>query len=119
MEDEVLRVITKGPKWNPAIQDGRAVKAYRKQPVTFMVMADDFELSTYTLIAGKENLVTLTTGGKPEDLDITMPGAIVSREGDWNYKITPNTPGRVLLTVWIKKKGKKEELGKVSMLVKE
>ena len=38
MEAEVIRVIKKGPKWSPAFQDGRRVKAYRKQPVTFMVI---------------------------------------------------------------------------------
>lgn len=37
MEQEVLRVIRNGPKWIPAFQDGRNVKAYRKQPVTFVV----------------------------------------------------------------------------------
>jgi protein TonB len=37
MEQEVIRVIKKGPKWNPAQQDGRYVRAYRKQPVTFWI----------------------------------------------------------------------------------
>ncbi|MEK7225808.1 MAG: energy transducer TonB [Bacteroidota bacterium] len=37
MEGEVIRVIKKGPKWIPAFQDGRNVKAYRRQPVTFVV----------------------------------------------------------------------------------
>jgi len=37
MENEVVRLIRKAPHWNPAIQDGRPVKAYRKQPVTFSV----------------------------------------------------------------------------------
>lgn len=37
MEDEVIRILRKSPKWIPAIQFGRNVKAYRKQPVTFMV----------------------------------------------------------------------------------
>jgi protein TonB len=37
MEQEVLRVLLKSPKWLPAIQDGRQVKAYRKQPVTFQI----------------------------------------------------------------------------------
>lgn len=40
MEAEVVRVIKKGPKWSPAFQDGRHVKAYRKQPVTFMVISE-------------------------------------------------------------------------------
>jgi periplasmic protein TonB len=37
MEDEAMRVIRSGPKWEPAIQNGRKVKAYRKQPITFVV----------------------------------------------------------------------------------
>ena len=40
MEAEVIRVIKKGPQWIPAIQFGRNVKAYRKQPVTFTVMSE-------------------------------------------------------------------------------
>lgn len=41
MEEEVVRILRKAPRWNPAIQDGRQVKAYRKQPVTFMVMEEE------------------------------------------------------------------------------
>jgi periplasmic protein TonB len=37
MEEEAVRVIKKGPDWVPAIQNGRNVKAYRKQPITFVV----------------------------------------------------------------------------------
>lgn len=37
MEEEAVRAIKKGPKWTPAIQNGRQVKAYRKQPITFVV----------------------------------------------------------------------------------
>jgi hypothetical protein len=37
MEEEVIRVLKKSPHWKPAVQDGRIVKAYRKQPVTFAV----------------------------------------------------------------------------------
>lgn len=37
MEEEAMRVIKKGPDWVPAIQNGRNVKAYRKQPITFIV----------------------------------------------------------------------------------
>ena len=37
MEDEAVRVIKKAPKWNPAVQNGRQVKAYRKQPITFVI----------------------------------------------------------------------------------
>lgn len=37
MEEEAIKTIKKGPKWNPAIQNGRKVRAYRKQPITFQV----------------------------------------------------------------------------------
>jgi hypothetical protein len=37
MEKEVIDVIKKGPKWEPAYYYGRPVKAYRKQPLTFQV----------------------------------------------------------------------------------
>jgi len=40
MEDEAMRVIKKGPKWKPAVQNGRQVKAYRKQPITFLVTGE-------------------------------------------------------------------------------
>jgi hypothetical protein len=40
MEEEVLRVMKLSPGWSPAIQDGHPVKAYRKQPVTFVISAE-------------------------------------------------------------------------------
>jgi len=40
MEAEAVRVIKKGPSWTPAIQNGRSVNAYRKQPITFQVQAE-------------------------------------------------------------------------------
>jgi protein TonB len=37
MEEEAVKVIRKGPNWVPAVQNGRNVKAYRRQPITFVV----------------------------------------------------------------------------------
>jgi protein TonB len=37
MEEEAIRVIKKGPKWKPGIQNGKEVNAYKKQPITFIV----------------------------------------------------------------------------------
>lgn len=36
LREEAIRVIRKSGKWEPAVQNGRHVKAYRKQPVTFI-----------------------------------------------------------------------------------
>ncbi|HEU4575745.1 MAG TPA: energy transducer TonB [Chitinophagaceae bacterium] len=40
MEDEAVKTIKRGPKWVPAQQNGRQVKAYRKQPITFVVQSE-------------------------------------------------------------------------------
>ena len=37
MEEELIRVIKKSGKWIPAIQLGKPVNAYRRQPMTFVV----------------------------------------------------------------------------------
>ena len=37
MEAEAVKAIKKGPKWTPALQNGRNVNAYRRQPITFVV----------------------------------------------------------------------------------
>ncbi|MCW5915921.1 MAG: energy transducer TonB, partial [Ferruginibacter sp.] len=37
MEQEAVKIIKKGPKWTPALQNGRHVNAYRRQPITFVV----------------------------------------------------------------------------------
>lgn len=40
MEAEVMRILRKSPPWVPAIQHGKNVRAYRKQPVTFQVVEE-------------------------------------------------------------------------------
>ncbi len=37
MEEEVIRIISKGPKWLPARQNNKPVNAYRRQAVTFVI----------------------------------------------------------------------------------
>jgi len=37
--DEAKRVIKKTKAWTPAIQNGRNVNAYRRQPITFLVQS--------------------------------------------------------------------------------
>lgn len=39
-EEEIIRVIKRSPKWKPAKQYGRFVKAYRRQPITFAVSSE-------------------------------------------------------------------------------
>ena len=41
MEEEAIKIIKRGPKWTPAQQNGNVVKAYRRQPITFQVLAEE------------------------------------------------------------------------------
>ena len=40
MEQECIRVMRLSPKWVPAKQNGHIVKAYKKQPMTFVLVTD-------------------------------------------------------------------------------
>jgi hypothetical protein len=119
MEEEVLRVIKMGPNWLPATIDGKPVKAYRKQPLTFQVDGE-FELSTYILYAGKENLVELKEmdSVKDEDIVVTVSSGSISMVASKKYVIKTDKPGNVLLTVHIRDKKKMVELGKIMLQVK-
>lgn len=37
LDEEAIRLIAASPKWRPAHQDGKLVKAYRRQPLTFQL----------------------------------------------------------------------------------
>lgn len=37
LEEEAIRVIKKSPLWVPAVQDGKKVAVYRRQPVTVQI----------------------------------------------------------------------------------
>jgi protein TonB len=41
MEQEAVRVLKKATKWEPAIQNGYPVKAYRRQRIIFQVVGDE------------------------------------------------------------------------------
>jgi hypothetical protein len=118
MEEEVVRVITKGPSWQPAMMKGKPVKAYRKQPVTFQVVRE-FQLSTYTLLAGRETEVdVLIENVKDEDLIVTASSGTVKLISGKKYLVKGNKPGRLLLTVSRKTKRDIVELDKVMLEVK-
>lgn len=37
LDDEAFRLIRQSPKWIPAVQNGRKVKSYKKQPIEFRI----------------------------------------------------------------------------------
>jgi GldM C-terminal domain len=118
MENEVIRVISKGPKWNPAYQSGRSVKAFRKQPVSFMVSSEDgFDISIYSVKKGIDNPIEIKVAKvKDEDLEVSVSDGSIKRVSEGNYIIKTEKTGRIILSVYNKKKNIIE--GKASLEVK-
>ncbi|MFT3679695.1 MAG: energy transducer TonB [Ferruginibacter sp.] len=120
MEEEVVRVLQKSGKWTPAIFKGKPVKAYRRQPITFILDHPDLEISTeqlYTLFANTDNLVKVVAKKvKPEDIAMEIPGARVVAAGDGSFTVRINKTGRVLAEFINSKKEK--TIGTVSFEVK-
>lgn len=119
-EAEVIRVIEKSGKWQPALQNGRTVNAYRRQPVTFAVIDDDFEIEAkvpYTFFTGTENIITITANKvKSEDVEVTLSKGSIKQIAGGKYAVTVTQPGRVFLTLYNTKKNK--EIGVASFEVK-
>ena len=62
MEEEGVRIIKAGPNWTPAVQNGRIVKAYRKQPITFVVGKGDKNFPSNVSTTGNELNEVVVTG---------------------------------------------------------
>ena len=121
MEQEVMRLIKTGPKWEPATQNGRRVNAYRRQPVTFMVEDDDIEITSkesFVLYAGVENAITISVKKiKPEDLKVTITQGTIVANGNGRFTVKVSKTGKAVVGIYNAKKGNKE-LGSVNFEVK-
>ena len=121
MEQQVILIIQKGPKWTPAIHRGKAVRAYRKQPVTFMVRAEGFEIEMeekYILYTGIENIIYIHVDKlKRQDIQLRLSQGTVTENEGGSYTISVDTPGKAILSINNKKRGK--EIGSVYFVVKK
>lgn len=121
MEQEVIRTLKLSGLWNPAIQNQRPVKAYRKQPVTFQVEDDDINFTTkepFVLYTKTENSFVLSVKKvKPDDLSLTISQGSIIPKGDGQYIVKVNKPGRAIITITGGKKNK--EIGMISFEVRE
>ncbi len=120
MEEEVSRTIKKSGRWTPAYQNGKPVNAYRRQPVTFLVTSDGFEITTkvpYALFAGTDNEISVTVEKvKPEDLQVTISKGTIKQTAEGKYIVKVTAPGRVIIELYNTKKDKK--IGAASFEVK-
>ncbi len=72
MEEEAICLISKGPRWIPAIQNGQQVNAYKKQPVTFVVGK------------GQKNFPAVVMDGSSQNTNNKTPYYSI---GDWNNSL--------------------------------
>lgn len=120
MENEVTRIIKKSGKWNPAIQNGRPVNAYRKQPVTFQVTKEGFNINSqtpYVLYTGVNNEISVETGRiKKDDITLSTTSGTIIPQGDGKYIVKVGKPGKAIITVYNKRN---KEIGAVYFEVRE
>lgn len=111
MEDEVVRVIKKGEKWTPAIVNGRTVKAWRKQPISFVSESEDFEVTSnpeYTLYTGQDNYVMISVRKvKTENLSVKISKGSIVSIGEGQYKVRVDEPGSAVIELFNTAKNKK------------
>jgi len=120
MEQEVVRILKKSGTWTPAMRHDRPVRAYRKQPVVFMIGDESFSISTkvpYTLFTETDNEITVEAYKvKSGDIQLTSPQAIITPAGDGKYTVRINKPGRIIIEVYNTKK--KKTIGSASFEVR-
>lgn len=112
MEQEVVRIMNKSGMWTPATLNGKPLNAYKKQPVTFMTSEDGFTIlskTPYTLYTDADNELTIELGKvKAENLEAIISEGTISNNGDGKFIARVSKPGRVLITVFNKKKKNKK-----------
>lgn len=65
MEQEAIRVVGLSPAWKPAQQNGRIVKAYFRQPITFVVKKRDKNDPASTALSSDDNMVFTKVENEP------------------------------------------------------
>jgi N-acetylmuramoyl-L-alanine amidase len=92
--NECIRVIKNAPKWIPAIQNGRNVNAYKKQPITFLIEeAEEKIKSEASNIFSVPLKVHLMNDGKVNTYNMVGNGTFTVKSGSLyflNGKIISN-----------------------------
>jgi len=112
MEQEVVRIMSKSGLWTPAMQKGKPVNAYRKQPITFMNSEYGFNIlsrTPYTLYTDADNELSIEVNNiQAENLEPIISEGTITNTGDGKFIARVSKPGRVLITVFNKKKKNKK-----------
>ncbi|MBL0334264.1 MAG: energy transducer TonB [Chitinophagaceae bacterium] len=99
-EKELIRLISQGPRWVPAMKNGQAVDAYIQQPLTFVVSEESVDAinETQVVFIGINNPVTIQlTEGRKYIVEVSKGS--ISETSPGHYNIVVATPGEFELTV--------------------
>jgi hypothetical protein len=103
MEAAAIKSLQLSPLWLPAMQNGKPVNAYRKQPFTFIVEDDDIEIQTklnYTLLANEKNWVTINVRKvKAQNIRISIDGGPLMEGDEGVFMINPLNKDRINFTI--------------------
>ena len=122
MEKEVLRVINNSGKWNAGMQNNRFVNSYHIQPISFMLTADGYDITTKTpnvLFTNTDNELIIDAGRvKPQDLKVEINKGAITEKGNGKYiAIVTDTSQRAVITIYNAKRNNKE-IGSTSFEVR-
>ena len=121
MEQEVIRIMKKSPMWTPASQNDKTVKAYRKQPVIFVLEDEAVEIimnEKYVLYTGTDNIIKINVSKvKKDDLELSLSQGKIILGEDGDFHINVKNPGKAILYINSRKKNK--EISSVYFVVKK
>lgn len=99
LEEEAIKVIKSVDKWNPAIKNGKIVKAYKKLPVTFKIGKGDNNTNTTNIVGyPNEVVVTIPSGVKKSDkifTQVEVPPSFPGGDTAWRRYLEKNANGSV------------------------
>lgn len=121
MEQEAIRVIQASGKWVPAVQNGRPIKAYRRQPISYIIENESFLITTekpFTLFANTDNIISIKIDNKiNNNIEITCKNATITTLGNGKYKVNTTAVGRIVLYINNIKKDK--NIGAASFIIEQ
>ena len=105
VEKEVIRVLQRSGLWKPAILDGKPIRAYRKQPVSFMVEEDgiDFISARYfTLFEDMDNEISIKVRKVTSDnIGATISKGTITKGADGKFIArVPRTEAGVIIEIF-------------------
>jgi hypothetical protein len=104
MEQEVVKMLRKSGTWDPAILEGRPVNSYRKQPVTFGVIEEGFDIDLYSIVSGRDNEISIKLKKvKFEDMDVTISRGTITPGANGKFIARVMGVGPVTIKVFNKK----------------